>query len=108
MRRTLEIAGVLLVLAGMLFASMKAGGAKKGARVYAEAAARRDIQQVVKATGEINPRVKVTSIDGGVFPQARTAAHSCSPPFRLEAGRGLAGRSAGSLIADPRSLIPNR
>jgi len=59
LRRTLEIAGVLLVLAGMLFASMKAGGAKKGARVYAEAAARRDIQQVVKATGEINPRVKV-------------------------------------------------
>jgi len=27
--------------------------------VYAEAAARRDIQQVVKATGEINPRIKV-------------------------------------------------
>jgi HlyD family secretion protein len=53
------IAGGLLVLAGVLFASMKAGGGKKGARVYAEAAARRDIQQVVKATGEINPRVKV-------------------------------------------------
>src|ERR1700719_407397 len=53
------IAGGLLVLAGVLFASMKAGGGKKGARVYAEAAARRDIQQVVKATGEINPRIKV-------------------------------------------------
>src|SRR5258708_12609123 len=38
---------------------MKAGSAKKGLRVYAEAAARRDIQQVVKATGEINPRIKV-------------------------------------------------
>src|SRR5258708_34896531 len=38
---------------------MKAGSAKKGLRVYAEAAAHRDIQQVVKATGEINPRIKV-------------------------------------------------
>jgi len=58
-RRTLIIAGGLLALGGVLVASMRASGAKKGARVYAEAAARRDIQQVVKATGEIEPRVKV-------------------------------------------------
>ena len=59
MKRALIIVGGLLVLGGILAASMKAGSAKKGVRVYAEAAARRDIQQVVKATGEINPRIKV-------------------------------------------------
>jgi HlyD family secretion protein len=59
LKRTLIIVAGLLVLGGILAASMKAGGAKKGVRVYAEAAARRDIQQVVKATGEINPRIKV-------------------------------------------------
>jgi HlyD family secretion protein len=58
-KRALIIAGGLLVLGGILAASMRAGSAKKGVRVYAEAAARRDIQQVVKATGEINPRIKV-------------------------------------------------
>lgn len=57
-RIAIVVAG-LLVLSGVLVASMKAGGAKKGVRVHAEAAARRDIQQVVKATGEIDPRVKV-------------------------------------------------
>ena len=59
MKRILIIVAGLLVLGGILAASMKAGSAKKGVRVYAEAAARRDIQQVVKATGEINPRIKV-------------------------------------------------
>ncbi|HEV3072873.1 MAG TPA: efflux RND transporter periplasmic adaptor subunit [Thermoanaerobaculia bacterium] len=59
MKRILIIVAGLLVLGGVLAASMKAGSAKKGVRVYAEAAARRDIQQVVKATGEINPRIKV-------------------------------------------------
>ena len=59
MKRVLIIVAGLLVLGGILAVSMKAGGARKGVRVYAEAAARRDIQQVVKATGEIDPRVKV-------------------------------------------------
>ncbi len=59
MKRILIIVAGLLVLGGVLAASMKAGSAKKGVRVYAEAAARRDIQQVVKATGEIDPRIKV-------------------------------------------------
>ena len=59
MKRILIIVAGLLVLGGILAASMKAGSAKKGVRVYAEAAARRDIQQVVKATGEIDPRTKV-------------------------------------------------
>jgi HlyD family secretion protein len=59
LKRVLIIVAGLLVLGGILAVSMKAGGARKGVRVYAEAAARRDIQQVVKATGEIDPRVKV-------------------------------------------------
>ncbi|HEV3457510.1 MAG TPA: efflux RND transporter periplasmic adaptor subunit [Thermoanaerobaculia bacterium] len=59
MKRIAIVLGGLLVLGGVLAASLKAGGGKKGVRVYAEAAARRDLQQVVKATGEINPRVKV-------------------------------------------------
>jgi HlyD family secretion protein len=59
LKRILIIVAGLLVLGGILAASMKAGSAKKGVRVYAEAAARRDIQQVVKATGEIDPRIKV-------------------------------------------------
>ena len=59
MKRILIIVAGLLVLGGVLAVSMKAGSAKKGVRVYAEAAARRDIQQVVKATGEIDPRIKV-------------------------------------------------
>jgi HlyD family secretion protein len=59
MKRILIVVGGLLVLGGVLAASLKAGGGKKGVRVYAEAAARRDLQQVVKATGEIDPRVKV-------------------------------------------------
>jgi HlyD family secretion protein len=59
LKRILIVAAGLLVLGAILLASMKAGAAKKGTRVYAEAAARRNIQQVVKATGEINPRIKV-------------------------------------------------
>ncbi len=59
MKRILMIAAGVLVLGGVLAASFRAGGSQKGARIYAEAVARRDLQQVVKATGEINPRVKV-------------------------------------------------
>jgi HlyD family secretion protein len=59
MKRIAIVVAGLLVLGGVLVASLKAGGGKKGVRVYAEAAARRDLQQVVKATGEIDPRVKV-------------------------------------------------
>jgi HlyD family secretion protein len=58
-KRILIVAGGLLVLAAVLVASLRAGGAKQGTRVYAEAVAQRDLQQVVKATGEIDPRVKV-------------------------------------------------
>jgi HlyD family secretion protein len=59
LKRILMIAAGVLVLGGVLAASFRAGGGQKAVRIYAEPVARRDLQQVVKATGEINPRVKV-------------------------------------------------
>jgi HlyD family secretion protein len=50
---------VVLVLGAIVFASLRAGGGEEGTKVYAEPAARHPIGQVVKASGEIDPRVKV-------------------------------------------------
>ncbi len=50
---------VVLVLGAIVVGSLLGGSREKGARVYVEAAERRDIARVVKATGEIDPRVKV-------------------------------------------------
>jgi HlyD family secretion protein len=50
---------VVLALAGIVFASIRAKGSDKGESVYAEPVARRDLAQVVKATGELQPRVQV-------------------------------------------------
>ena len=50
---------VLLVLAAIVYASVRAGGHDKGAKVYAEAVARRDVAQIVKASGGLEPRIKV-------------------------------------------------
>jgi HlyD family secretion protein len=58
-RRALLIALGVLLLGGIIFASLKAGGSKTGEKVYTEAAVRRPITQLVKASGEVNPRVKV-------------------------------------------------
>jgi HlyD family secretion protein len=59
MKKLIIAALVVIVLGGIVFASLKAGGGDKGTKVYAEPAARHDIGQVVKASGEIDPRVKV-------------------------------------------------
>jgi HlyD family secretion protein len=59
MKKLIIAALVVIVLGGIVFASLKAGGGDKGTKVYAEPAARRDIGQVVKASGEIDPRTKV-------------------------------------------------
>jgi HlyD family secretion protein len=59
MKRALIVLGGLLVLGGVLVASIRAGGGKKGVKVYVEPVARRAIQQVVKASGGISPRIKV-------------------------------------------------
>jgi HlyD family secretion protein len=50
---------VAVVLGGIVFASIRAKGNDKGATIYAEAVERRDLAQIVKATGELQPRVQV-------------------------------------------------
>ena len=50
---------VAVVLGGIVFASIRAKGGDKGATIYAEAVEKRDLAQIVKATGELQPRVQV-------------------------------------------------
>jgi HlyD family secretion protein len=50
---------VVLALAAMVVAGVRSKGREKGVKVYAEEVTRRDITQVVKASGEIDPRIKV-------------------------------------------------
>ena len=59
MKRILIGVVVVLVLGAIVFVSMKSGGGKKGARVYGAEVERRDIVRLVKASGVIDPRVKV-------------------------------------------------
>ncbi len=50
---------VVAVLAAVVVFSMRSGGGKKGTRVYVEKTEVGDIVRVVKASGEIDPRIKV-------------------------------------------------
>ncbi len=59
MKKGLLIALGVLVLGGIVFASIRAGRGETGAKVYAEAASPRDIAQVIKASGAIDPKEKV-------------------------------------------------
>lgn len=59
MKKAFIGAGAVLLLGAIVFASIKAGSKEKGTKVYAEEATRRDLSQVVKATGELDPKVKV-------------------------------------------------
>lgn len=59
MKRALAIAGVLIVLGAIVAASLLRSRGDKGTEVYAEAVERRDVVRVVKASGEIDPRVQV-------------------------------------------------
>ncbi|MCP4204078.1 MAG: efflux RND transporter periplasmic adaptor subunit [bacterium] len=59
MKRILIGAVVVLVLGGVVFASLKSTSKKKGPRVYGAEVERRSIARLVKASGEIDPRVKV-------------------------------------------------
>jgi HlyD family secretion protein len=43
----------------VVFASLRGGGGRAKVKIYAEAATRRDLTRVVKASGQINPRIKV-------------------------------------------------
>ena len=58
MKRPLIIAGAVLVLAVIVFASVRAGGTK-AEKVYAEPVKARKIEAVVTAPGEVDPKVKV-------------------------------------------------
>lgn len=59
MKRILAIVAVVAVLGALVAASVLRGRGERGTKVYAEAVERRDIVRVVKASGEIDPRVKV-------------------------------------------------
>lgn len=59
MKRVLIAVVVVVALAAIVGLSLKANGRSKGVKVYAEGVAKRDIVQVVKATGAIEPLVKV-------------------------------------------------
>jgi HlyD family secretion protein len=55
------IIGVLVVavLGVIVFASIRAQDREKGVKVYAEPVAKRAVAQIVKASGELEPRIKV-------------------------------------------------
>ncbi|HEV8240790.1 MAG TPA: efflux RND transporter periplasmic adaptor subunit [Thermoanaerobaculia bacterium] len=59
MKKALIAVAVVAVLGLVLWTSMRGGSRHKGKEVYAEPAARREISQVVKATGQVDPRIKV-------------------------------------------------
>ena len=58
MKRPLVIAGAIVILAIIVFASVRAGG-PKAEKVYAEPVKPRKIEAVVTAPGEVDPKVKV-------------------------------------------------
>jgi len=59
MKKAILVIVVLLVLAAIIIASITSGKGRRGERVYAEAVESRDITEVVKASGEVDARVKV-------------------------------------------------
>ncbi len=59
MKKALIALGVVAVLGLVMWTSLRGGSRHKGKEVYAEAAKRREISQVVKATGQVDPRIKV-------------------------------------------------
>ncbi|HEV7571640.1 MAG TPA: efflux RND transporter periplasmic adaptor subunit [Thermoanaerobaculia bacterium] len=58
MKKTLIIIAAIVLVAIIIFASVKGGGSK-GEPVYVEAVTQRNIQAIVTAPGEVNPKVKV-------------------------------------------------
>jgi HlyD family secretion protein len=58
MKKTLIIVGAIVLVAVIIFASVRGGG-PKGEKVYAEPVTQRNIQAIVTAPGEIDPKVKV-------------------------------------------------
>jgi HlyD family secretion protein len=58
MKKPLIIIGALLLVGAIIFASVRGGGSK-GEKVYVEPATARNIQAIVTAPGEVDPKVKV-------------------------------------------------
>jgi HlyD family secretion protein len=93
---------VVLALAGIVFASIHAQGGGKGVTVYAEEVARRDVAQIVKATGELQPRIKVNisahvvgKIDR-LYVQEGDVIEKGKPFLHLEEAAFLAVRDQGA------------
>ncbi|HKH43561.1 MAG TPA: efflux RND transporter periplasmic adaptor subunit [Thermoanaerobaculia bacterium] len=59
MKKFLIAALVVVALGAIVLVSVRRAGQQKGTKVYVEEAHREDLGQVVKASGEIDPRVKV-------------------------------------------------
>lgn len=59
MKRAIIVIAVLLALGAIVFFSVRAGDRKKPIRIYLEEVEHRDISRLVKASGEIDPRIKV-------------------------------------------------
>ena len=59
MKKFINGAVVVAVLGGIVFASIRAKGRDQGAKVYAEEVKRQELAQIVKASGELEPRIKV-------------------------------------------------
>ena len=59
MKKVLIGIGIVAVLAVIVFASIRRRGDDKGDKVYAEPVAQRTVAQVVKASGELQPRIQV-------------------------------------------------
>lgn len=58
-KKPLAIAGGVVLIAAIVVASIWGGGNGKATKVYLEKVAKRDIESVVSAPGQIDPRVKV-------------------------------------------------
>jgi HlyD family secretion protein len=89
---------VAVALGGMVFASLRAQGRDKGEKVYAAAVEKRELAQIVKATGELQPRIQVNisahvvgKIDK-LYVQEGDLIHKGSPFLRLEQQAFLALR----------------
>jgi HlyD family secretion protein len=59
LKKGLIAAAVVAVLGFVLWTSMRGGSRNQGKEVYAEPARRREISQLVKSTGQVDPRIKV-------------------------------------------------
>jgi HlyD family secretion protein len=59
LKRAIIVIAIVAVLGAIVFFSIRAGDRKKASRVYLEEVERQDISRLVKASGEIDPRIKV-------------------------------------------------